>query len=112
MVSDTLDIGVNSKLVKQGQIRKSSLTLPSIIGVFLLSAFICMALANTWFRADVTQLAFEVDELQKERALLKDNIEGLKIEVGKLTSPENIREKIAPKLGMVSPESVPIILER
>ena len=112
MVSETLDIRVNSGLDRQGQVKKFNLTLPSIIGIFLLSIFICMALANTWFRADVTKLAFEVDELNKKGNLLKDDIAGLKIEIGKLTSSERIREEIVTHLGLVLPKSKPTILER
>ena len=65
MVSETLDIRVNAKPAKPGQIKKANLTLPSIIGVFLLGTFICLALANTWFGGDVTKLAFEVGELKR-----------------------------------------------
>ena len=112
MVSGALDIKVHSRLTKQGKVNKLSLTLPSIIGIFLLGMFVCMALANAWFGADVTKLAFEVEKLRQTGNLLKDDIARLDIEMGKLTSPERIREGIAPQLGMVLPKSKPIILEK
>jgi len=112
MVSETLDFKVHSRVTKQGKINKLSLTPPAIIGILLLSMFVCMALANAWFRADITKLAFEVNKLEQQGNLLKDDIARLDIEVGKLTSPERIRQDIAPQLGMVLPKAKPIILEK
>jgi hypothetical protein len=82
------------------------------IGVFFLIIFLCMALLNTWYKSDATKLAFKIERLKHEKALLKDELIKLNIEVERLTSPERIREEIVPQFNLVLPENKPIELEK
>jgi len=82
------------------------------IGIFFLLIFLCLALLNTWYNSDTTKLAFKIETLKQEKELLKDELIKLNIEVERLSSPERIREKIAPKLNMVLQDSGAIELKK
>jgi len=82
------------------------------IWVFFLIIFLCISLLNTWYKSDTTKLAFKIERLKREKALLKDELIKLNIEVERLTSPERIREEIVPKFNLVLPENRPIELEK
>ena len=92
--------------------RKSLLTHFMPIWIFFLLIFLCMALLNTWYNSDTTKLAFKIEDLKQDKELLKDELIKLNIDVERLTSPERIRERIAPKLNMVLPENGSIELRR
>jgi cell division protein FtsL len=98
--------------IKTSSARKSLLASFMPIWVFLLLIFLCMALLNTWYNSDTTKLAFKIENLKREKELLKDELIKLNIEVEQLTSPERIREEIVPKLNMVLPENRPIELKK
>ena len=92
--------------------RKSLFTRFIPVWIFLLFIFLCMAILNTWYQSDTTRLAFKIEELKREKELLKDELTKLRIEAERLTTPERIRKEVAPKLNMVLPESKPIELKR
>ena len=92
--------------------QKSLFTYFMPIWMFFLILFLSMALLNTWYKSDVTKLAFKIEKLKREKALLKDELIKLNIEVERLTSPERIREEIAPKFNMVLPGNKPIELKK
>jgi hypothetical protein len=71
-----------------------------------------MALLNTWYKSDTTRLALKIEVLKRDKEILKDELIKLNIEVEQLTSPERIREEIAPKFKTVLSKNKPIELKR
>jgi len=92
--------------------RKSLSTYFIPVGILLLIIFFCTAILNTWYKSDTTKLAFQIEELKRERELLKDELTKLNIEVERLTSPEHIRKEIAPRFNLVLPDKKPVELKK
>ena len=98
--------------IKNSSVRRSLFKYFMPIWVFFLIIFLCLALLNTWYKSDATKLAFKIEKLKREKALLKDELIKLNIEVERLTSPERIRKEIALKFNMVLSVNKPIDLKK
>lgn len=66
-------------------------------GILLLSFLV--ALVNVWFNGETTTYAFKIDEIQKEKIALDNEIQMLKVQLEELRSPMRI-SAIAEELGM------------
>ena len=79
------------------------------VWVALIVVFMAELLVYSWCRIQYVQTGFEITQARQERERLVGLQRELKIEEGRLKSPEIIREK-AEALGLVMPDSRQVIV--
>ncbi len=84
------------------------LYLAVVVGVLLLSA----VMVFIWCRMKVVDIGYEISKASVEKKALMDKNNRLRIELGKLKSPERIERVARAELGLIYPASERIVTVR
>ena len=68
-----------------------------------------MATGQVWLSHIRYETSLEIGAIQKERALLKGEMNTLNLELASLTRPERLRKIAQTKLGMAAPRPMQVI---
>lgn len=98
-----------SQQVSQSQKRK--LWKFPVIILIALTLFSILLLC-VWFTSNAVELAYEIDNLVKEKEVLEEENNELSLEIAKLKSPERINGFAREDLGMVKPLEAEVIILR
>ncbi|HEX29050.1 TPA: cell division protein FtsL [Candidatus Poribacteria bacterium] len=80
-----------------------------VIICFLATAFGVLAFFHIWFNMQMRFINIRFQELNREKLILKNDIDKLRCEKEYLRSPERL-EKLADKFDMTLPDEEPIII--
>ena len=89
--------------------RQRELWMSAGVGVVL----VAVLLSSAWLHFELLQLGYDVEELQKVRAVESDINRHLRLEMAALRAPHRIEKLATERLGMVSPGATEtVVLER
>ena len=74
----------------------------------LVPAVLC--LLYVWMQIDLLRVRYDIERLEKRKAVLESQHEGLRFQWSQLTSPQRIAKEAANKLGLQIPKSGQIVM--
>ena len=80
------------------------------LGAFLALALVGAVLVHVWLRLQVVQMGYVLSTASKLQNRLEQENRELKIDLAKMTSPENLQALAKRRLGMTPPEKGQIIV--
>jgi cell division protein FtsL len=80
------------------------------LGVFLALALVGAVLVHVWLRLQVVQMGYVLSTASKLQNRLEQENRELKIDLAKMTSPENLQALAKRRQGMTPPEKGQIIV--
>lgn len=75
---------------------------------FLIFGGLC--LAYVWIRIDLVLVGYELEKLNKRKAVLEREYEGLQMQFSQLTAPQRIAKQAREHLGLVIPRQGQIVV--
>lgn len=80
------------------------------LGAFLALALVGAILIHVWLRLQVVQMGYVLSTASKLQSRLEQENRELKIDLAKMTSPENLQALAKRRLGMTPPDKGQIIV--
>jgi cell division protein FtsL len=78
---------------------------------FLIGAVLwALALVAVWEKVDIVRTGYAIEKLQERRKQVQQEQQFLRLEMAKLTSPEQIERTAVARLGMVRPKYNQVVL--
>jgi len=91
------------------ELRKPSIGLKVLVGIVIVAAIL---IGTIWQKVQVMQLAQEIEQLEKEKQALEENIGDLNSRVLKLSDGKRIIKIAEKELGMIYPDSEILVLKQ